>query len=69
MVVVNARARADDSVLPVASVSFIFQCAELESFYEIGAAVAHLTSPFYTCSLTMVSQLVIFGTSTWTYAG
>ncbi|MDH4251552.1 MAG: hypothetical protein OEV27_10215 [Nitrospira sp.] len=67
--VANAKARADDSVLRVASVSFLFQCAALDSFYEIGAAVAHLTSPFYTWFLTMVSPLVKFGTSTWIYAG
>ena len=69
MVVANAKAREDDSVLRVASVSFLFQCVALDSFYETGAAVAHLTSPFYTCYLTMVSPLVKFGTSTWTYLG
>jgi hypothetical protein len=36
MVVANAKARADDSVLRVASVGFLFQCAALDSFYEIG---------------------------------
>lgn len=41
MVVANAKACEDDSVLRVASVSFLFQCAALDSFYEIGAAVAH----------------------------